>query len=321
MPSMLMLSDSQFPRFTDETSQAERIDVIQDYLYQLLEQLRYTLANLDTDNFNESSLNEFGNELTAGLSGEVKVIQESLVGLTGSVAKLTLTGDALKTRVENAEGDISELTQTASQFNVRLSDAEDGVAEISATVNGLTFSVSNGESSSKLKLMSNGVELASATIRITGMVTFDDLEGEGTTVINGSNISTGTIEAIDIYGCHISGSDIELDYSRNADDANGITFNYSGLMCGYMKLFRSSSAPTLYIGTNNEGVNLKVDCDGDMSIESRQGLIYIYGSDYVTIDSDVEVNIHRAVLYTDSGNSWEFLDDGIYFAGEKVFNV
>lgn len=251
--------------------------------------------------------------------------------LTQDKAKaiVKLTAARLETRLLDAEGDISELTQTASRFNLRLSDAENGVAEISATVAGLTFSVSNGESSSKLKLMSNGVELASATIRITGMVTFDDLEGEGSTVINGANISTGVIEAIGIDSCTIVGgeitgttiigSDIELDYSANADKANGILFKYSSLVCGYIKLIRSSAAPTLYFGTNNEGVRLKIICDDDMSIEADRGCVYIYGDDYVTLDSATEVNIHLARLITADDNAWEFKDDGIYFANEKVF--
>lgn len=261
--------------------------------------------------------------------------------LTQDKAKaiVKLTAARLETRLLDAEGDISELTQTASRFNLRLSDAEDGVAEISATVAGLTFSVSNGESSSKLKLMSNGVELASATIRITGMVTFDDLEGEGSTVINGANISTGVIEAIGIDACDIVGgtivgteligsdiigSNLYLYYKHDEYGTSSICYKWGSLNIAKTYMNWDPTAETgmsevaFYIETYNEAA-LKLISDAGISIEAAT-LVWIEAPDYISLESEV-VNIHNAVLHTADGNAWEFKDDGIYFADEKVFDI
>ena len=48
-------------KFTGETSDSEKIEQITSYLFMLLEQLRYSLSNLDKDNFNEAGLDEIGN--------------------------------------------------------------------------------------------------------------------------------------------------------------------------------------------------------------------------------------------------------------------
>lgn len=50
------------------------------------------------------------------------------------------------------------------------------------------------------------MQLSSQSISFSGMVSFTDLSTSGWTTINGDNITTGTIEAIDIYGCTIEGS-------------------------------------------------------------------------------------------------------------------
>jgi hypothetical protein len=75
-------------------------------------------------------------------------------------------------------------------------------------VSGLRITASNGTQSSTLTLTSNGVQLSSTNVQITGMVTFTDLSTSGRTTINGGNITTGVISAIDISSVTIDGSSI-----------------------------------------------------------------------------------------------------------------
>ena len=51
MPNALMMADANFPRFTGAESTEQKISTMQNYLFQLTEQLRYVLDNLDTENF------------------------------------------------------------------------------------------------------------------------------------------------------------------------------------------------------------------------------------------------------------------------------
>jgi len=70
-----------------------------------------------------------------------------------------------------------------------------------------------GEKSSRITLSGNGINASSVDIHLDGMVTFSDLAGTGTTVINGANIETGTIsaDAIDVSNLHIDTVYIDYD--------------------------------------------------------------------------------------------------------------
>ena len=65
---------------------------------------------------------------------------------------------------------------------------------IKQTAKNITLEVNNGETSSVIKLMSDGTEISSHEISMHGLVTLSGLES-GTTVIDGGWIKTGTINA------------------------------------------------------------------------------------------------------------------------------
>ena len=60
MPGNILNADTGFPQFTGDESSDAKIDKVMNYLYMLLEQLRYSLNNLDADNFNDTGLREIG---------------------------------------------------------------------------------------------------------------------------------------------------------------------------------------------------------------------------------------------------------------------
>ena len=83
---------------------------------------------------------------------------------------------------------------------------EGSVSTLTQTVNGFSLSVSNGTSSSTIQLMSGSTVISSKSISFSGMVTFSDLSTNGSTTINGGNITTGEIDAVDIRGVKVYGS-------------------------------------------------------------------------------------------------------------------
>lgn len=218
MPSNLLNADTSFPQFTRETSDSEKIEQITSYLFMLLEQLRYSLANLDKDNFNEAGLDEIGKIITdpvyvrlAGAEGGIhelnvtaKLLSSRIEDAEGNVSQLQQTARALSSRISDTEGYVSSLQQTAQSLSSRISDAEGNVSSLMQTVNGMRLSVVNGENSSSITLLSNGVVISSQNIRFSGMVTYEGLSG-GTTTINGACIKTGTISAVNISSCNIEG--------------------------------------------------------------------------------------------------------------------
>ena len=65
-----------------------------------------------------------------------------------------------------------------------------------AVVGGIKLTATDGEKTSTLTMTHDGAEIASAEIKFTGVVTFNDLKKtDGSTVIDGSCIKTGFISS------------------------------------------------------------------------------------------------------------------------------
>ena len=280
MPSNILTTDTSFPQLTEEQSTDEKFGVITNYLYMLLEQLRYSMANLGRENFNDAEFDSIANIIT-------EPVYVQLEGVEGEVASLQLTAQSLTTRITNAEGEVSSLTQT---------------------VNSITLTVSNGEYSSTIRLLMNGIVMSSRTIQFTGMVTFADLEGSGTTVINGDNIQTGTISAIDIYGCIIEGSVFRSVLDYNGDYGGEIEFYYlsTRYLAGGIRLDDQGAGTQyenryrMFVYTESvAGVAfaMKLQAAGGISIEAGEN-VYIEASTRLTMDGNI-VTISGSTVYLD----------------------
>lgn len=186
MPGNILNADTMFPNLREGTAD-EKIEKIGSYLYMLLEQLRYSMGNLDAKNFNESGLSEIASLITEPVYARIEDEE-------GRLSELSVTAAGLESRVSDAEGNISSLTQTANDLIGRVSDAEGNISSLEMTVNGITLVVSNGEKSSTLTLLANGVQLSSETIQFTGNVVFASDLSSGTTTVSGDCIRTGVLD-------------------------------------------------------------------------------------------------------------------------------
>ena len=162
MPSNLLTADTTFPTLTQEQSTDEKFEKITSYLYMLLEQLRYSMGNLDKENFNDAGLEEIANIITEPVYVQLKDDEANIAALTvtaaglgarlndaeGNITQLTATSKSLTSRISSAEGSISTLQQTATSLTSRISDAEGNISSLTQTVNGMTLSVTNGSSPS-----------------------------------------------------------------------------------------------------------------------------------------------------------------------------
>lgn len=161
MPTDLLTTDTNFPKFKSDKKLPERVDEMQNYLYMLLEQLRYTLGNLDLRNFNQDALTKFAGTITdpilvrlEGTEGELTAFQVALGQLAsqvsdaeGNISQISQTVNGLSSRVTDAEGNISQLSQTVTGLSFQVSDTAGNVSQLSQTVNGLSTRVTNTEGS------------------------------------------------------------------------------------------------------------------------------------------------------------------------------
>ena len=315
MPSNWLFVDTNFPTFTGEESLPDRVTTIQNYVFMLVEQLRYTLFNLDLDNMNGAAVDEFENMITDPIyaqiedaDGNITQLQITAEGLRarvegaeGDISSLQLTQAGLSSQIQNAEGDISLLQQTAQQFSVQLQSAEGDISalqltqaglsstvashtgqisSLQQTVNGFYLSVSNGSNYSTISLMSGSAAISSQNIYFTGMVTFTDLSTQGQTVINGGNIAAGgTISGVTMRS--LSGEDSGFQICSGTRNyyqlVGGIRYDTNGAGT------ESEARNRMFIYTQS-GWAMKLESGSSASFEAN-GILYLRGSSACTISA------------------------------------
>ena len=246
MPSNILSADTGFPQFTKETSDKDKIEQITSYLYMLLEQLRYSFCNLDKDNFNETGFDEIVNIITEPVYVQLENDEKQILALQvtaeglgarledaeGNITSLTATANSLTTRITNAEGDVSSLQQTATALQSRITTLDGSVSSLTQTVNSITLSVSNGESSSTIRLISDGGD--SETLTITRSVPDMDFLCENENRLWGCKEDTIYASKLgDIFNWNVFDGVATDSYSVNVGSAGDFTAccSYLGYPC------------------------------------------------------------------------------------------
>lgn len=236
MPSNWLYIDTNFPSFTQKESVNDKVETMQDYLFMLVEQLRYTLHNLDLSNMNKTAADEFVKQITDPIYGEIKDAE-------GNITQVALVAEGLATRIGDAEGNITQLQATAKGLQASVSNLNGSVTNLTADVNGIrtqvrgkigtseaqtlidqslngiTLSATSGESGTIFKLMYDGAVLASTgsvdlyvdAVNIYGTLTATKLRGGSISVVDDDDNECGTIQTT-----YASSSDYKLDISSSA---------------------------------------------------------------------------------------------------------
>lgn len=262
MPGNILSADTQFPNFAGQESPAEQIRTIRNYLYMLLEQLRYTLNNLDAGNFNTEGLKEIQDAISQPIlkqlsdtDGNLAELQVTAAGLAsrvssneGDISQLEQTAQGLSSRVGDAEGNISYLQQTANGLSSRVTSAEGNISTLQQTANGLSSRVSNAEGSiSSLSQTASGLETRVA-----------NAEGAVSTVsqkVNGVTVTTG-------YGqTFLAGDRIVMSSDINnymAIGANGLEVWINGMMKALIGQTYGADNYSVILGNTNPAVVQKI---------------------------------------------------------------
>lgn len=203
MPKNQMTLDTNMPDLLGDKPIDQKLAQVQDYLWEMAEQQRYLMGNLDARNFNEAGLGEIGDMIRKPIYGE-------LTDLEGNLAKLKITAGELSNKIASAEGKLSECSQK---------------------VDSIRLNVVNGDKSAAIELKAGEAVISSQTITMKGLVSFHDLKAEGATTINGSNITTGTLNAeyvklkgkFEVYNGTVKGGYIGyMSGSTGSQTTNGI---------------------------------------------------------------------------------------------------
>lgn len=150
-------------------------------------------------------------------SAKINSIKETLSNLTGRTNKLERTADRTLSEISDLDkSTTSRFEQTAESITTEVENrqnADDNLStRISQTAHSISLSANSGDNSVGITIQlydENGnlidTDNGNANINIVGFVSFSDLEGEGTTTINGANITTGNINCDRLNGGTING--------------------------------------------------------------------------------------------------------------------
>lgn len=195
---------------TSISSQANEISSIK----QDAASIKLSVENLDK-NVN-STIEQTAESIRSEVADEVS-------GLRSTIEQ---TASSIRSEIDDeVEGLYSTIEQTAESIRSEISGYDGAISRIEQKVDGITLEVSNGETSSTIKLMSGETEISSETIKLTGVVTFSGL-ADGTTTIDGACIKTGTINAarLNLTGA-ISWSDLGSGVQTEITDAQDIAID------------------------------------------------------------------------------------------------
>lgn len=260
MPTTFQLVETTFPNGEGKDTQ-EQINGVYDYLFVLLEQLRYTLFNLDGSNINQNALSEFIKNISEPIYAKIADTDEN-------VNEISITAKGLDARLSDAEGNITQLDTTAKGLQVSVSNLDGAITNIKTDVNGIRATVSTKIDATQAQSIFN----QSATGFTLGATS-----GENGTIFklnyNGAQIaSTGSIDL------HVKAVNIDGTLTAGALRGGSVRLLAGDTPVGSMDL--------AYTGTGQVGVGLtatyggmKMHAAGNIFLESELGPFALIGKD------------------------------------------
>lgn len=203
MPTTFQLVETTFPNGEGKSTQ-EQINGVYDYLFVLLEQLRYTLFNLDESNLNQNALSEFIKNISEPIYAKIEDTDKN-------VNELSITAKGLAARISNAEGDITEISATVDGLQTTVSgkiDGQQAQSLINQSLGSITLSAVSGSSGTVFRISKDGAVLASTgnvdihvkSVNIDGTLTAGAVRGDTVAIMDGYGNTVGGIIPVDTSG-------------------------------------------------------------------------------------------------------------------------
>ena len=329
---LAQVGGKQIPGFTADEALLDISTEVGDGLtvcdtYSVAASIESTLDLMDTASVALSVSGDVEQEYAAAGSIERKIarVRKSVTQLTvkaGEISaeitnvenelsnRIDLTASGMDAKIEDAKNGLkNEITATANSLSANISATDGRVTALSASLDSMTLSVSNGSESSTISLVKDGVTVSSKTVKFTGDVIFASDLTDGTTMISGNNILTGTISAdrLDISGAINNVME---------DGVGAINFVYGSTQVGHLiaidrSLFELWAIDKMFVGSGGEttissgGGDVNIDGAWEVNITSSNGNIVLKPDGYVRI-------------YATSSRFWEFRNTGIYYCSKST---
>lgn len=194
MPSSLLNVDTAFPELNGNESTDRKFRMVSDYLYMLREQLRYSMANLGLENFNDASFKEISGLITEPVYAQLGDVDDKMASLVldneklavrmtdaeGNISSLTQTSETFRTQIQDLNGQMTSVTQSVAGVQTQIVGLDGQVTTITQTLNGLTVQDSSGTTLIK------GSRIETGSLVLTGTITWTDLASDAQNQVNGA---------------------------------------------------------------------------------------------------------------------------------------
>lgn len=296
MPSNWLYIDTNFPSFTGEESPEKKIDTIQSYLFMLVEQLRYSLRNLDFDhNMNQTALQQFIQNVESPINTRITDVEKGLE------TQIIVTAEGIQTRVTSLETDLNGKIQVNTSM-------------IEQTAKSITSLVASVEKDLDGKIQVNASQIEQTATEITAQVVAVEKDLDGKIQANSSEIKqTATSLTTMIQSAEgdiskleqkVDGFTLSVTNKKGASTlslkSGGVTITTSGdITLGGDVIFKSSltDGTTTISGDNIKTGKIKaeyIDADVIRTGNLKDGTTTISGdniktgkikADYIDVDS------------------------------------
>lgn len=352
MPVSLLNTDTSFPTFESDTPVKERVEVLTNYLYMLLEELRYTFGNLGEENFNDAGLLSLSMKIAEPINIRISEAENSVAEISAVADENSASISRLLTWQSETDSAIVKIEEIASSNEAKIAlitewqdDIEYSIAQLIIETDDNYLAVSqivrsvgaDGEVTAAsivtaINEAGSSVKISADHVAISGFVTFESLETSGGSTINGNNVSL-ILDAAQDDGYTSLTSNASLNFIYQTD---------TGLNRHMAEIYTSvdgsdtdvTSRYALHIDANyfrnndNVGVYpaIKMSARGRISIEGRSGVYVSALGGYIIMDAadntrifanSSRVNMTVAV----ASNEYSFCTDGIYYGGKLLIST
>lgn len=150
------------------------------------------------------------------VQGSITKIEDEQGNITSQMATITTEQSEIKQTAQGLTSTVSSIQTSLQNLDGEVDTLSSTVSTVQQTATGLTSTVTQqGETISQIRQDLDKID-------ISGYVTFTDLKTSGSTVINGSNITTGYISANRISGGTIDADTINVEHLNAANLTKGL---------------------------------------------------------------------------------------------------
>lgn len=275
MPNGMQMLDSGLPQFTGTENTADKVSAIQNYLFMLLEQLRYVLNNLGKENFNSTELESLKTEIKNAVKIELNDGEDM------ATIQIDLAG--LHTSIRNAEGNISTLEQTAEGIKSQVTDADGNYTVLNLKADGLH--VGNDSGTTNI----DGSSINAGSLRLTDNITFTNVRDSalyaGATAVtadaiaralaNGDTLPSGVgtfINGRSIYSPNIYSNLLTLQPPDATEEwSGGLNMRgfFGGILYDMLRIAYEENLAPYVVMSSPDNAYLRIRDFGRIEVENR----------------------------------------------------